>query len=242
MSPALAQGFINWPQNISWQVDTGFDYSSGKYGTATNTDVLSVPLEGKLQLGRFRLEASLPYLNIHGPGVVADGIVTGGSGSVTNRSGIGDLNVGAAVLANKDGDLPAVELEGIVKVPTAASGLGTGQTDYAIQANLYHYFTPNFGLFGSLGYQWLASFSTYQLKDGLFATLGANVRASDDVSVGVSASYRQEYYAGLGNAAGVSPYIMVNLAPGWRLSGYGSFGFDKASPDYDAGLRLMLFH
>lgn len=240
--PATAQDFLDWlPQNTSWQIDSGADYSSGKYGATTRTDVWSVPLEGKVQLDRFRLEGTIPYANVTGPGIVADGLVVG-SGPVRTRSGIGDLNLGAAYLLGKDGDLPALEFEGFVKLPTADAGLGTGQTDYALQANTYHNITPQLMLFGSLGYQWLSSFSTFTLKDGVQATAGANFVASAQVNLGVSASYRQEYFAGLGDAFTVSPYVLWNIANNWRVTGYGTLGSGRASPQYGLGMRLIFYH
>ncbi|MDE2182905.1 MAG: transporter [Alphaproteobacteria bacterium] len=238
---AYAQSPINWPQDINWQIDTGFDYSSGKYGGTEATDVLSVPVDLRLQMDRFRLEATMSYLDVKGPGVVAGGVVVGGTGPVTTRSGLGDLNVGAAFLLNKDGDAPAIELEGIVKVPTAGSGLGTGQYDYLAQVNLYHSFTPRFMLFGSAGYQWLTSFPTVALESGLIATGGANFKTSDDTSIGFTASYHQQYYAGLGDVYALSPYVLWNVVPNWRVTAYGTFGLSKASPDYGAGLRLIFY-
>jgi hypothetical protein len=237
---AMAQGFLNWPQNVAWQLDAGADYTSGKYGAAETTDVWSVPVEARVQLDNFRLEATLPYVSVTGPGVVADGIVVG-DGPVSTRSGIGDLNLGAAYLLSKDGDLPALELEGIVKAPTAETGLGTGKTDYTLQANLYHAITPRFMLFGSFGYQWLNSFSTFALKNGVQATAGANFAVNDRVSLGASTSYRQEYFRGLGDAFSVSPYILWNIASQWRLSGYGTFGSGKASPKDGFGMRLIFY-
>lgn len=236
---ALAQSFIHWPENFAWQIDTGLDYTSGKYGAATDTTVLSVPLEGRVQLDRVRLEFSLPYVQEKGPGVLAGGVVVNDGGGITSRSGIGDLNAGAAVVLNRDGDAPGIEIEGLVKVPTAATGIGTGKTDYGVQANLYHSFTPRFALFGSVGYQWLSSFSTFHLKSGLAVSAGANVRASDDVSVGVNAAFRQEYYAGLGNETTVSPYVLWDVASHWRVSGYGTIGSGEASPSYGLGFRLI---
>lgn len=241
VSAACAQSTINWPQDVNLQIGTGFDYSSGKYGAATATDVWSIPLDVRLQMDRFRLEATLPYLDVRGPGVVAGGVVVGGSGPVTTRSGLGDLNVGAAYLLSKDGDAPAIELEGIVKVPTASTNLGTGKYDYLAQANVYHSFTPRFMLFGSVGYQWLTSFSTVKLESGVLATAGANFKASDATSIGVTASYHQEYYGGLGDVYAFSPYLLWNFAPNWRVTAYGTVGASKASPDYGAGLRLVFY-
>ena len=239
---ALAADFLNWPpQNVSWQIDAGADYSSGKYGSTTSTDVWSVPLDGKLQLDRFRLEATLPYVSVTGPGIVADGVVVG-NGPAATRSGVGDLNVGASYLLNKDGDLPSLEIQGVAKIPTAETGLGTGQTDYTLQANTYHSITPRFMLFGSLGYQWLTSFSTFVLENGVQATGGANFVTSAQTNVGLSASYRQEYFHGLGDVFTVSPYVLWNVADHWRITGYGTLGSGRASPQFGLGMRVIFYH
>lgn len=238
-SGAQAKGIFSWPQNFQWQIDSGFDYSSGKYGTAADTTILSVPFDGSVQFDRVRLEFALPYVEATGSGLLAGDVVIGNGGRTTTRSGVGDLNLGAAFLLNQNGKLPAIEAEGIVKVPTAGDGLGTGKTDYALQANIYHNLTPDFMLFGSLGYQWLASFSTVHLESGLTATIGTNFNIKDHIGFGASAAFRQEYYAGLGDVATLSPYAFWDFTQNWRLTGYGMFGAGKASPDYGLGFRVI---
>ncbi len=238
---ASAQSFLHWPDTIGWQMGTGVDYSAGRYGGTSDTTVFSVPLDAKIQLDRLRLEFTIPYLDVKGPGTLAGGVVIGGSGPVTTRTGVGDLNVGAAWLLNADGDMPAIELEGIVKAPTAASGLGTGKFDYSAQANIYHAFTPSFTLFGSAGYQWLNDFSTFHLESGFAASAGMNFKASDSTSIGFSANYRQKYFDGLGDVMTLSPYVMWNFAQHWRLTGYGTIGSGNASPRYGLGMRLIVF-
>jgi hypothetical protein len=61
----------------SFELSTGFDYSVGKYGAALDTSIKSVPIEAKAQLGRLRLQASLPYIWITGPGQIVGGVVVG---------------------------------------------------------------------------------------------------------------------------------------------------------------------
>ena len=61
----------------SFEFSTGFDYSVGKYGAAVDTSVKSAPIEAKAQLGRLRLQASLPYVWIKGPGQIVGGAVVG---------------------------------------------------------------------------------------------------------------------------------------------------------------------
>ncbi len=233
-----AQAFAD--SSIAWQADTGFDYSVGKYGGQSDTRVLSIPLDLTLQADRLRLQATLPYLDVRGPGVFAGGVVVGGNNAVTTRTGLGDLNLGAAYLLTRDStELPAIEIAGTVKVPTAGNNLGTGKFDYTAQANLYHSLTTRLMLFGSVGYQWLSSFRTYKLENGALASAGVNYKLADDTNVGVSASYREEYYPGLGKQFSMTPYALWDFDTHWRLSGYGIVGFTDASPRLGGGMRLI---
>src|SRR5690242_13836604 len=59
--PAYAQGFLYWPQDVTWQIGTGLDYSEGKYGSTTKTTILMVPVDARVELDRFRLDATLPW-------------------------------------------------------------------------------------------------------------------------------------------------------------------------------------
>ncbi len=237
-SAQVSQLHAFW-QETTVQAATGFDYSSGKYGGTSDTTVLSIPLDVRAQWGRWRLEATLPYLDVKGPGSFTGGVVVG-SGATQTRSGLGDLTLGAAWLAHKDSDgLPAVELEGLAKVPTAANGLGTGKFDYTLQANLYHSITPRTMLFGTVGYQWLSNYQTYTLKDGVLMSGGVNFKMAPTFNLGLSANYRQEYYQGLGSQVAVSPYMLWNFDANWRVSLYGTVGATKASPGYGVGMRLI---
>ncbi|MDE2466335.1 MAG: transporter [Alphaproteobacteria bacterium] len=223
-----------------WQAATGLDYSVGKYGGPSDTSVLSIPLSLAMQSGRLRLQATLPYLNVRGPGVFAGGVVISGNNSITTRSGLGDLNLGAAWRLNRDStEFPAIEIAGDVKVPTAGSNLGTGKYDYTAQANVYHSLSPKVMLFGSVGYQWLTSFRGYRLENGMLAAAGVNFRPAVDTSIGVSAGYHEEYYHNLGAQFSLSPYVLWDFASNWRLSTYGTVGLTKSSPDLGAGLRVI---
>ena len=226
--------------SVLWQAATGLDYSVGKYGGASDTTVLSVPLTLALQTGRLRFQATVPYLQVRGPGVLAGGVVVGSNNAVTTRTGLGDLNLGAAWLLKRDSaDMPAIQLAGDIKVPTANSNLGTGKYDYAAQVNLYHALSSRVAIFGSIGYQWLTSFRGIRLESGTLASAGVNFKATSNTSIGISASYRAEYYRNLGKQLSLSPYILWNLASNWRLSAYGVFGVTRASPSLGAGFRLI---
>jgi hypothetical protein len=237
---------IAWPLAANaanqWDVASGFDYYTGKYGAASNTDVWSVPLGLRDQIDKFRVELTIPYLHVHGPGVLAGGVIVGGNNAITTRSGLGDVNLGAAwVLHQDDQSLPGIELAGGIKLPTASAALGTQKFDYTIQANLNHSLSQTVMLFGSLGYQWLSDFRGFHLEDGVTATGGVNFKASDATSIGISANFRQTYYRTLDDQFTLTPYALWTFAPHWRVSGYGIAGFTNSSPDLGGGLRLIFF-
>jgi len=225
----------------TWDIATGVDYSVGKYGAASDTSIISVPLALRVQMDQLRLEATLPYVWERGPGNFADGVVVpGGSGAVTDHSGIGDTSLGAAwILHADDASFWGIELAGNVKVPTADSALGTGKADYGVSVNLNHNLTQSFMVFGSVGYQWLNDFRTFHLEDGVAASVGVNQKLGADTDIGVSLAYRQRYYAALDEQLAISPYVLFTVAPRWRISAYASAGFTNASPSAGGGMRVI---
>lgn len=229
------------------EASTGVDYSTGKYGGTTDTRVFGVPFGIKLQYDRLRVEGSIPYLDIKGVGVSAgDGTVVKkqGSNTVTSTSGIGDLTIagGWTVLRESEADpFPGVELAGAIKLPTAASGLGTGKTDFTAQANLFHTLSADFLLFGSLGYQWLGSSLTFPLKSGVRATAGLNYKPQDNVAAGAVLDYRQSYETGLPDYFALDPYLLWRFAADWGVSAYAVIGLSNASPSWGSGFRVIFY-
>ena len=228
----------------SFELSTGFDYSIGKYGAALDTSIKSVPIEAKAQLGRLRLQASLPYVWITGPGQIVGGVVVGSSSptAVAKRQGLGDLSLGGAYrLTNENGALPVIELGGNVKLATADTTIGTGKTDYGVNVALYKSVGSQATLFGSVGYSWLGSPATYQLKDGITAYGGLNLRPDPAVNLGASVSYREPVATGLKGQAVVSPYMTYRFSQHLGLTAYATAGLNDASPRVGAGVRLTLF-
>lgn len=227
-----------------FEIATGADYSIGKYGEAVDSTVWSVPLDLKLRTGRFRAQATLPYVFIKGPGQLVGGVIVSNPGSTdtTSRSGIGDINLSAAyLLTNESGLVPALELGGSVKLPTAKTTIGTGETDYSVTASAYKTVAPGLMLFGSLGYSWLGSPATYQLENGIAASAGLNFRPADDQNYGASIAYREPVAAGLKGQAVVSPYMTYRFDQRFGLTLYGMAGLNDASPRIGAGIRISVF-
>ncbi|MCB1986125.1 MAG: hypothetical protein H6936_06775 [Burkholderiales bacterium] len=66
-NPAIADGF---------SFSAGMDFTQGKYGGATTTDIWYVPFTGRYTTGRASARLTIPYLNISGPGnILGPGLV-----------------------------------------------------------------------------------------------------------------------------------------------------------------------
>ena len=244
-------------EGFTWGVSTGFDYTSGKYGakcafqnvsltcTSTGTTVLDIPATGMIQLGRVRLEATVPWIEIEGPGKFAGVfgipiVVAPQSNEPKHRSGIGDITAGAAVvLSREDILLPLIEIEGVIKLPTAVDGLGTGKTDYGAQINLSKTVLPGVTGFGSLGYQWIGDINTVPLHSGARATAGAEFHFLS-LSAGGLFDYRQSAWQGSPDYFAFDPYAKWDVIAGLGIAVYGTFGMTRSTPSSGFGLRLSL--
>jgi hypothetical protein len=197
------------------------------------------------QFDRLRLEVTVPFVDIEGPGTLTGALgprtIVGQSGSPTNRrSGLGDVSVGAAFIILREGRiLPRLELAGVVKVPTAANGLGTGQTDYGAQVTFYRPLLTGVRTFGSLGYQRIGDPNTLQLHDGERATLGLDINYSN-WGGGALLDYEKSLFPGVPNSFTVDPYVTLPFMFGWGLQVYTTIALTRLSPNHEVGVRLVL--
>jgi len=262
--PALAQTLpdatLTLPDTSSksfdWGATAGLDYVTGNYGakcavslsltcTTTGTTVFVLPATAWLQVMRLRLEATVPYVDIEGPGRFAGDlgvplIVAPANNEPKHRSGLGDISVGAAyILLRENLIMPRIELAGTVKLPSAASGLGTGKTDYGAQVNLYRTLLPWLTSFGSVGYQWVGDLNTVKLHSGAEATAGMDVKFLG-MGGGALLDYRQSAWAGAPDYFALDPYITWRMMGVVGVSFYGSVGLTHSSPSQGFGVRFSL--
>jgi hypothetical protein len=154
----------------------------------------------------------------------------------SSKSGIGDVIGSATFHANPSADQLNVDFTGRVKFGTAddAKGLGTGETDFYTQTDLYQRF-GNITPFTTLGYRFLGKTSLYQLKDGPYAAIGSVFRASDWTSVGLSLDWRSRIVPGGDHAFESTLFVVHNPTTRWNLVGYVLKGYTDASPDIGLG-------
>jgi len=71
------------PLPSRFALSLGYHYSSGTYGGASTTEIAYIPLTAKAEVGRWSVQAAVPYLRISGPAGVAEGP----SGPIQTKSG-----------------------------------------------------------------------------------------------------------------------------------------------------------
>src|SRR5258708_18232156 len=104
---AFAQGALAADAG-EFSLGVGFNYSSGDYGTATTTEIVSIPFIARYDRGPWILKLSIPYLSISGGTSVVPGIgrVTssnprrrGGGASEATAPGLRDILASAPYTA-----------------------------------------------------------------------------------------------------------------------------------------------
>lgn len=222
------------------KLGVGFDYSSGGYGFSQKTEVFSVPVNLSYEPQHWMFKATIPYITIKGPAsVVAGGGATAGvpgRPTTNSESGLGDVMLSATYHARPVPGELNIDFTGKVKFGTAdeGKGLGTGETDYYAQIDLYQ----NFGAispFGNVGYRFLGSNATFPLKDGAYATAGAAFRASPKTVVGAAYDWRSRVIEGAPNGTDAIAFVSTTPTDQWNFLGYVIAGFNDASPDYGFG-------
>ena len=238
-APALAEPTV--------ELSTGLEYEEGEYGTGESIETWRVPASVRIQSGQVQFSATLPWLRVDAPG----NVVGGGGGILglpiivdptqppdrIRREGIGDLELGAAYTVPTRA--VGLTLSGQVKVPTAstAKGLGTGEFDYAVGAELSRTFgrvTP----FVGVGYTLPGDPEGYELSNSLSARAGAAVQMGERVRGHVAYGYAQSVSPLIPDEQQISTGVNAGLSERLSLGLYGSAGLSEGSPDVGAGVRL----
>ena len=238
---ALACGVASAEEG-EWKLTTGVDYSSGDYNDASETTMLYVPLSASYKRGNWTGKISTGWLSIDGPGSVIDGgVVLPGGGSDRSESGIADTWLALTyALEALPTELGYLNLTGKVKIPTADEnkGLGTGEVDYALQADYLYVMgrlTPMF----TAGYKFRGDPDGVNLNDVLFLSAGADWRCSDNTHIGASLDFQQASVSGVDDPLEVFAYLNHKISETWSLSPYLYYGLSDSSADIGGGLQLI---
>lgn len=230
-----------------FRLTTGFDYSSGKYGETTTTDILYIPFTARYETDSFIYRLTIPYIRISGPGNVVGGgdfrVVTG-TGEAPRRTadGLGDIVAAVSYnLVNGVGTRPLVDLTAKIKFGTADEdkGLGTGKNDYSLQVDVLKSFGAA-SAFGTLGYKRLGDPPDTNFSNVWYGSLGGSYKFTPATSLGLALDLRQAALDGVEPQRELTAYVSHRLTPRYRVLGYAVKGFSDASPDWGGGLMLTV--
>lgn len=219
----------------------GFDYSSGKYGSANTTDILSIPVVGMYQTGSWALKLTVPYVRVSGFGDVVLGgkrIKATSATKSTTKSGLGDVLATAVynVYSGSENNF-GVDLTGKVKFGTASTALGTGENDYAAQVGVYQRFA-SFTSMAALGYEVLGSPVGVNLNNVTYGTLGGDYKFTDQTNSGAEIRLSEKPSAIGAQQRELTVYVNHRIDNSLRLRGYILKGFADGSADSGFGVLV----
>ena len=236
-------------------VGVGADYSSGKYGDTTSTDIFSLPLYYNYASGPWSFRLTVPYISISGPGGVIPGVggTKGNNGNgngngggtpppptptTSSASGLGDV-IAAGTYTLYGNASFGLDLTGKVKFGTADADqeLGTGQNDYTAQLDAYGT-SGAWTTFGGIAYSLLGDSDTLELNDVFGANLGASYRLNEHSSLGAMLDYRQKATDTSGARNEVTAFYNRHLNDTMRVQAYVLGGLSDGSPDWGAGVSF----
>ncbi|MGH8739895.1 MAG: transporter [Burkholderiales bacterium] len=218
----------------------GVHYTEGNYGTPVSTRVTALAFTGRYDTQRWTFKATVPYLFVSGSASVVPGVgqVRNVPAADSSASGLGDLVFSATHKTYYD---PAtqlgVDVTGRIKLATADAdeGLGTGEHDLGIQAEVFKAFGRVTG-FAGLGYTMFGSSRALPLRDVFNATLGATYRIDERDSAGLAYDERDAVARGAARLSELTLFWSRQLDRAWKTQLYFLVGLENGSPDWGAGL------
>jgi hypothetical protein len=235
-------------QQSPWQLSSGFDYSKGDYGgDSIETSISAIPLILTFTGDLLKFDASFSQLEIEGAGTVipGDGLVRGQAQRVddpvvTTESGVGDIWLSASrIIEFIPPELFNLDLAAKVKIPTADEnkGLGTGATDYTLQAEIYKLMGGAMP-FLTVAYKVRGEFEDFNIDDVLAVSIGSDFTLSEDTHVGLALDYQEASYADGDDFRELFAYLNQQLNRQWSLMLYGYKGLSDGSPDFGLGFQF----
>lgn len=225
-------------------MSTGIDYTSGKYGQSSATDITAAPVVGKYTSGPITLKASMAYLTIKGPSNVigtGDGVTVNPSatpGTSKTVSGWGDLVLSSSYsVYERNGWL--VDVTGKAKIATAdeTKGLSTGKNDYSALVDVYKTIDKT-TVFGGVGHKWVGVPTGANYRDVWQGTAGVSQKVSQNFTVGTSYDYAQSIVPGKQAREEVTLFAVSKLNKDLKLQVYGVAGLNDNSAKWGGGALL----
>ncbi len=219
---------------------SGFDYSTGKYGTNSETTILYVPVTLKVLYDYAYFKLTIPYISVTSVGGVVAGIgpvkktVTT---KITTNSGLGDI-VATAGYTVFENDTFALDTVANIKFGTADAGqsLGTGENDYSAQLDGF-YTAGKQTWFATAGYKVIGVPAGTSLHNIFYGTLGASQKLNDEASAGAMLNAAQSSSDVTAGPLDVTVYYSKKTSKTGKVQFAVLKGFSDGSPD--VGINVM---
>jgi len=255
MSPVLVFGV-----DETWEVGVEPSFTSGDYGTGTDTDITYVPVTIRRSFGDGDLSLIIPYIHIEstqnvtivggspnrikkarggGGGVVGTSVTT----RRTTEEGLGDLILQGRyyVLAETE-VLPLIGLIGRIKFPTADEdkGLGTGELDVGFGLELSKSFSEEWEGYFDVGYTFIGDPSGLDLRDQWYYSLGLGHCLTMDLLVSAYYEEWRALVAGEPNPRDLFFTVNYNFSQEVEFTAGLILGLSDGAPDYGVtgGIRV----
>jgi hypothetical protein len=223
-------------------LSTGFDFSSGKYGGTTSTNILSIPVTGKIRFDDYFFKLTVPYIRVSSTG----GVVTQKLGpnksvsksTIVTQSGLGDITASAGYTFYEAERL-ALDLVGNVKFGTAnpEQNLGSGKNDYSAQID-GTYGINSTSVFATAGYKIVGAPEGMSVRNIAYATVGASQKLNDISSVGAALDAAQSSSELSSGTREFSVFYSRKINKTEKVSVYILKGFTDSSPDFGFGASI----
>lgn len=228
-------------------VSGGVEYSSGKYGGSTTTDILYVPLTLRYGTNQYAVSLTVPYISVTSGGGVVPGVGRGSgrmaavptvTSRTTTQSGLGDIIATAGYNIYQQGNL-TLNVVGNVKFGTADENkqLGTGKNDYAAQVDVFYAYAAS-SLYASAGYKVVGVPAGFTLNNVAYGSVGMVRMIGEKSRIGLTLNAAQSMGPGIEGRRDLAFDVMHGLNEGSFVSAKFSGGLSSSSPDWLAGLYL----
>lgn len=255
---AMACSGIVCAADRSASFGVGIDYSTGRYGSDMNTQILSAPVSARLKRGNWRFRASLPWLRVSGdPNVLPTlglvdnlnplgrgraGSLIGAPGSAEpaqrgTASGVGDLTLGATYSVPTGRKLGIdVGVSAKLAIADEDKGLGTGRNDYGANVDVYREFKGT-TVFGGIGHTRLGKSTNIDADSVNSGNLGASHRVGSG-SIGAMYQHRTAATNSLDARRDVVGFFNFPTTSERKVQLYASHGLSDSSPDWGVGFAI----
>lgn len=234
----------------NFSLTSGAESTSGKYGSATSTDVWFYPVTAIYQRGNTSFSLTVPYVKISASsnvvGAVGNqfGMRMGGGTSVTQNTtttaGLGDVVLSATqtLYANPQNGW-AMDVASSIKFGTASAtnGLGTGKNDYSLQGDFAKYF-ESVDIFGTIGWRKMGNPAGITFKNPWFTSIGTGYSVTQNTRIGLAYNFRQRVIDGTSNFSEVLAFANYSVSDQTRIQMYLIKGFTNNTPDRGIGAML----